>query len=103
MVVAYLWHYFKDEPSGIPYPADFVERIGTERIAMLERMMEKGVNTPYTSSAGRLFDAVASLLGICDVSSHQAEAPVLLEQAAMGERNAYASPVSAEDVSRINY
>ena len=24
------------------YPADFVERIGTERIAMLERMMEKG-------------------------------------------------------------
>ena len=39
---------------------------------MLERMMEKGVNTPYTSSAGRLFDAVASLLGICDVSSHQA-------------------------------
>ena len=96
MVVAYLWHYFKDEPSGIPYPADFVERIGTERIAMLERMMEKGVNTPYTSSAGRLFDAVASLLGICDVSSHQAEAPVLLEQAAMGERNAYAYPVSAE-------
>ena len=78
--------YFKDEPSGIPYPADFVERIGTERIAMLERMMEKGVNTPYTSSAGRLFDAVASLLGICDVSSHQAEAPVLLEQAAMGEK-----------------
>ena len=63
---------------------------------MLERMMEKGVNTPYTSSAGRLFDAVASLLGICDVSSHQAEAPVLLEQAAMGERNAYAYPVSAE-------
>ena len=96
MVVAYLWHYFKDEPSGIPYPADFVERIGTERITMLERMMEKGVNTPYTSSAGRLFDAVASLLGICDVSSHQAEAPVLLEQAAMGERNAYAYPVSAE-------
>lgn len=49
MVVAYLWHYFKDEPSGIPYPADFVERIGTERIAMLERMMEKGVNYTYTS------------------------------------------------------
>ena len=36
------------------------------------------MNTPYTSSAGRLFDAVASLLGICDVSSHQAEVPVSL-------------------------
>ena len=30
MVVAYLWHYFRTNQSGIPYPADFVERIGTE-------------------------------------------------------------------------
>ncbi|MFQ6927082.1 MAG: hypothetical protein ACLRS8_01090 [Parabacteroides merdae] len=29
-------------------------------------------------SAGRLFDAVSSLLGVCDVSTHQAEAPVKL-------------------------
>ena len=48
-------------------------------------MMEKGINTPYTSSAGRLFDAVASLLDICDISTHQAEAPVRLEQTASGE------------------
>lgn len=96
MVVAYLWHHFKDEPSGIPYPSDFVERIGKERISLLERMMEKGVNTPLTSSAGRLFDAVSSLLGICDVCTHQAEAAILLEQSAMGERNAYAYPVSAD-------
>lgn len=96
MVVSYLWHYFKDEPSGIPYPPDFVERIGKEKIVLLERMMEKGVNTPLTSSAGRLFDAVASLLGVCDISAYQAEAPVLLEQVAMGERNAYAYPVSVE-------
>lgn len=96
MAVAYLWHHFKGESSGIPYPADFVERIGKERIARLERMMEKGVNTPQTSSAGRLFDAVSSLLGICDVCTHQAEAAILLEQSAMGERNAYAYPVSAD-------
>ena len=32
-----------------------------------------------TSSAGRLFDAVASILGLCQVSSYQAEGPILLE------------------------
>ena len=89
----------RTKPSGTSLSGpDCVERVAHGKGAgyAWNEMMEKGVNTPYTSSAGRLFDAVASLLGICDVSSHQAEAPVLLEQAAMGERNAYAYPVSAE-------
>ncbi|WP_288207725.1 carbamoyltransferase HypF [uncultured Parabacteroides sp.] len=79
MAVAFLWHYFRD---AVRFPDGFVERIGEQKIRILMAMMEKGVNTPYTSSAGRLFDAVASLLGLCDISSHQAEAPVRLEQIA---------------------
>ncbi|WP_106827759.1 carbamoyltransferase HypF [Parabacteroides pacaensis] len=79
MAVALGWHY------GLTLPTGFVKRIGTTRIEMLQRMIEKGVNTPYTSSAGRIFDAVASLLGICDVCGRQAEAPVLLEQTAWKE------------------
>lgn len=86
MAVAYLWHYFKEE---IPFPVGFVGRIGKQRIDMLLKMMERGVNTPYTSGAGRLFDAVASLLGVCDVSSHPAEAPVCLEQIASDEQTAH--------------
>lgn len=94
MAVALGWHY------GLIPPASFVKRIGTTRIEMLQRMMEKGVNTPYTSSAGRIFDAVASLLGICDVCRWQAEAPVLLEQAAwkeMEKRKEDTSDVSLAD------
>ena len=45
----------------------------------LVRMMERSVNSPLTSSAGRLFDAVASLAGVCDVSTYEAEAPMRLE------------------------
>ncbi|MDR1644257.1 MAG: carbamoyltransferase HypF [Tannerellaceae bacterium] len=67
---------------GLPMPAEFVRRIGEERIVLLCRMIDRKVHTPLTSAAGRLFDAIASLLGLCDVSSHRAEAPVLLEQAA---------------------
>jgi hydrogenase maturation protein HypF len=43
-------------------------------------MIDQQINTPLTSSAGRLFDAIASLTGICDVTSRQSEAPILLEQ-----------------------
>ena len=43
------------------------------------RMAEKGINSPLTSSAGRLFDAAAALLGICTFASYQAEGPIKLE------------------------
>lgn len=76
MAVAYLWQY------GLPYPHRFVQRIGKNKIRMLEQMLEKGIQCPSASSAGRLFDAVSSLLGFCDQSSRQGEAAILLEQQA---------------------
>ena len=42
-------------------------------------MIEKGLNSPLTSSAGRLFDAAAALLGICVYASYEAEGPIKLE------------------------
>lgn len=74
MVVAYLHQY------GFPYPADFIRRIGADKIRLLERLLEKDVQCPSGSSAGRLFDAVSSLIGLCDRVSRQGEAAILLEQ-----------------------
>lgn len=97
MAVACLWHYYGNE---IPFPAGFKERVGEAKIQMLLKMMEKGVNTPYTSSAGRLFDAVSSLLGVCDISTHQAEAPVKLEQLASDEHQSrYSVIMKGESIS----
>ena len=56
----------------------------TER-QVAQRQIERGINAPVTSSAGRLFDAIASLLGLCHHARFEGEAAMLLEAAA-GQR-----------------
>jgi hydrogenase maturation protein HypF len=60
----------------------FMERVGVDRIRPVRQMLGAGAGLIRTSSAGRLFDAVASLLGICDVNTKEAEAAIRLEQSA---------------------
>jgi hydrogenase maturation protein HypF len=48
-------------------------------LRVLRGMLEKQVNTPITSSAGRLFDAVASLIGLRQVCSFEGQAAMELE------------------------
>jgi len=47
--------------------------------AMLDQIMSKGLNSPETSSCGRLFDAACGLLGIRPVAEFEGQAPMELE------------------------
>jgi hydrogenase maturation protein HypF len=58
---------------------------------MLCQMLDKGVNTPSTSSCGRLFDAAAGLLGIRDMASFEGQAAMLLE--GLAERHGAVAPM----------
>jgi len=49
---------------------------------LLKQMLAKNLNCPLTTSAGRLFDAVASLLDICQINHYEGQAAMLLEQQA---------------------
>ncbi len=52
-----------------------------DRLIPLVQMMEKGINSPLTSSCGRLFDAVAALLDLRYTVSFEGEAAAMLEMA----------------------
>jgi hydrogenase maturation protein HypF len=64
---------------------DFVRRLDRAAWRVLSRAVAHGVNAPLTSSAGRLFDAVASLLGLRDHVDFEGQAAMELEALAAGE------------------
>jgi hydrogenase maturation protein HypF len=45
----------------------------------IRRMIERGINAPFTSSCGRWFDAACGLLGVRAVAGFEGEAPMALE------------------------
>jgi hydrogenase maturation protein HypF len=57
----------------------YIKEMDPGRLAFICQMMEQEVNTPQTSSCGRLCDAVSSLLGIRHVISHDSQAAMELE------------------------
>lgn len=52
---------------------------------LLRRMLEGDVRSPWTSSAGRMFDAVSAMLGLCRTVSYEAEAAIRLQQSAVAD------------------
>jgi hydrogenase maturation protein HypF len=61
-----------------------VAAFSREDLGSLKTMLKQGINSPRTSSAGRLFDAVASLCGLRQVIRHEGQAAMELEFA-LGE------------------
>ena len=81
MAVSSLYHYFGEDflrkMQGELFP--YVEQ---EAFDMVLIMLKNRINCPETSSAGRLFDAVSALTGVCTEASYHAEAPMRLESVA---------------------
>jgi len=60
----------------------FVERVNQVEIEVIKRQIERRINSPLTSSMGRLFDAVSALIGIRGEIDYEGQAAVELEMAA---------------------
>lgn len=58
-----------------------IKSFNSQELNILHRMLNKNINAPITSSMGRLFDGIASILGICQRVSYEGQAAMELEYA----------------------
>jgi hydrogenase maturation protein HypF len=58
------------------------KQIEETELEIIKRQIEKNINTPLTSSTGRLFDAVAALIGVRGIIQYEAQAAIDLEMCA---------------------
>ncbi len=75
MVLAYLWHAGMEWDSQLPA----VQHVCSDEKTMLFSQLQHGINTPHTSSMGRLFDVVSALIGVCTTVNYEGQAAILLE------------------------
>src|ERR1051326_6422908 len=78
MAAMYLQAVFGDNYPSI----SFVAETGRQKLKTIQRVAASRTNSPETSSMGRLFDAVSSLLCLRDVTNYEGQAAVKLEQIA---------------------
>ncbi len=64
-------------------PASLLPGLTKTDLNILETMLARGLNTPLTSSMGRLFDAASALVDLCDEATFEGQAAIALEAAAL--------------------
>jgi hydrogenase maturation protein HypF len=80
MAMVYLSEAFRDETAKLKI--NLMKRIDSQKWGFLKKAIEKKINTPWTSSMGRLFDAISSLLSIRDEVHYEGQAAIELEMIA---------------------
>lgn len=76
--IGVLYEIFKDDilkQSDLPPFSSFSK----SELKILISMIKKGINSPLTSSAGRLFDAIASIIGVRHITNYEGQSAMMIE------------------------
>lgn len=83
-----------------PGAAQLLDSLDEQTRSVTATMIERGINSPRTSSMGRLFDAAAAILGICDKATYEGEPAIELEAAAW---RAFSSESACPTGNMVNF
>lgn len=95
MALSYLWSIDAEHTESRFF--DIVDKWPAGEIKILLRMLARKLNSPVTSSCGRLFDAVAALCGVRDRVNYEGQAAVELEQALVRDKVHYEGRITVRD------
>jgi hydrogenase maturation protein HypF len=96
--LAYFHAAFGDAPPN----ARLFKGVAPTQLRVVDAMIARRVQTVDTSSCGRLFDAVSSLLGIRHETSYEGQAAIELEAAATDAKGAYSFGIESGEPFQID-
>ncbi len=97
--VSYLWSL--DPQNAERTFADVLGRWQSKNVKIVLAMLDRSLNSPLTSSCGRLFDAVSALAGVRDVVTYEGQAAIELEQAIEPEEGSYTGDIARDEAGWI--
>jgi len=84
--LSYLYEIYRDKCERIAQKL-FPER--GKKITIITNLIKRKVNSPLTSSAGRLFDAVSTILGLRETINYEGQAAIELEMLSRDQRTSF--------------
>ncbi|MEW6067479.1 MAG: carbamoyltransferase HypF [Nitrospirota bacterium] len=82
IAVSYIKEMAGDETLTYLESIGFISKYGEEKIKDILKIADKNQFSPFSSGAGRLFDAISAILGICDKNTFEGEAAIAIESVA---------------------
>jgi hydrogenase maturation protein HypF len=95
LALGYTYALTQDLPNLLGVAPDPAHAVTAQEMQIVRRQVDRRLNTPLTSAAGRLFDAVAALIGLRHQVTYEAQAAIELEMLAAG----WQPPTRAPDAS----